>query len=87
VQPNPFGAARPREQVIAEREGKKETEVLKEQAHKEWKPNVRHTIFFEPIFSHFHFWIRVKKYNELMTAVMIQNVLIWQLCITCKGFE
>lgn len=41
VQPNPFGAARPREQVIAEREGKKETEVLKEQAQKEWKPNVR----------------------------------------------
>ncbi len=41
MQPNPFGAARPREQVIAEREGKKETEVLKEQAHKEWKPNVR----------------------------------------------
>ncbi|KAH8962867.1 hypothetical protein BDL97_05G123700 [Sphagnum fallax] len=38
--PNPFGAARPREQVIAEREGKKETEVLKEQAHKEWKPNL-----------------------------------------------
>lgn len=38
--PNPFGAARPREQVIAEREGKKETEVLKEQAVKEWKPNL-----------------------------------------------
>lgn len=35
--PNPFGAARPKEQVIAEREGKKETEVLKEQASKEWK--------------------------------------------------
>lgn len=41
VQPNPFGAARPREQVIAERTGKKETDVLKEQAAKEWKPNVR----------------------------------------------
>lgn len=35
--PNPFGAARPKEQVIAEREGKKETEVLKEQASREWK--------------------------------------------------
>jgi hypothetical protein len=46
VQPNPFGAARPREQVIAEREGKKETEVLKEQAHKEWKPNVRKLSIF-----------------------------------------
>ncbi|CAM6082052.1 unnamed protein product [Calypogeia fissa] len=38
--PNPFGTARPREQVIAEREGKKETEVLKEQAQKEWKPSI-----------------------------------------------
>ncbi|KAJ7551974.1 hypothetical protein O6H91_06G037000 [Diphasiastrum complanatum] len=38
--PNPFGAARPREQVIAEREGKKETEVLQEQAKKEWTPTV-----------------------------------------------
>jgi len=46
VQPNPFGAARPREQVIAEREGKKETEVLKEQADKEWKPNARKLSFF-----------------------------------------
>lgn len=41
LQPNPFGAARPREQVIAERTGKKEQEVLKEQAAKEWKKNVR----------------------------------------------
>ncbi|OAE33028.1 hypothetical protein AXG93_1913s1300 [Marchantia polymorpha subsp. ruderalis] len=40
LQPNPFGAARPREQVIAEREGKKETEVLREQAQKEWKPSI-----------------------------------------------
>jgi len=40
LQPNPFGAARPREQVIAERTGKKEQEVLKEQAAKEWKKNV-----------------------------------------------
>uniref|UniRef100_A0A7I4D283 CCHC-type domain-containing protein n=2 Tax=Physcomitrium patens TaxID=3218 RepID=A0A7I4D283_PHYPA len=38
--PNPFGAARPREQVIAERTGKKEQEVLKEQAAKEWKKNI-----------------------------------------------
>eukprot|EP00249_Psilotum_nudum_P012904 c24038_g1_i1 orf=169-1230(+) len=38
--PSPFGNARPREQVIAEREGKKETDVLKEQVKKEWKPNV-----------------------------------------------
>eukprot|EP00250_Pteridium_aquilinum_P012235 c2058_g1_i1 orf=100-1032(+) len=37
TRPNPFGAARPKEQVIAEREGKKETEVLKEQASREWK--------------------------------------------------
>jgi hypothetical protein len=50
--PNPFGAARPREQVIAEREGKKETEVLKEQAHKEWKPNVRHTVSFLNLYFH-----------------------------------
>lgn len=35
--PSPFGAARPKELVIAEREGKNETEVLKEQASKEWK--------------------------------------------------
>eukprot|EP00897_Mesotaenium_endlicherianum_P000420 jgi/Mesen1/10379/ME000081S09772 len=35
--PSPFGAARPREQVMAEREGKKEDEVLKELASKEWK--------------------------------------------------
>jgi hypothetical protein len=41
LQPNPFGSARPREQVIAEREGKKEMEVLKEQANKEWKPQVK----------------------------------------------
>eukprot|EP01018_Ginkgo_biloba_P019985 Gb_11731 [translate_table: standard] len=34
---NPFGDARPREQVIAEREGKQETEVLREQAKKDWK--------------------------------------------------
>ncbi|KAJ7552585.1 hypothetical protein O6H91_06G060900 [Diphasiastrum complanatum] len=40
TKPSPFGAARPREQVIAEREGKNETEVLKEQAQKEWKPNI-----------------------------------------------
>lgn len=38
--PNPFGAARPREQVIAERTGKKEQEVLQEQAAKEWKKNI-----------------------------------------------
>lgn len=38
--PNPFGAARPREQVIAERTGKKEQEILKEQAAKEWKKNI-----------------------------------------------
>lgn len=37
---NPFGAARPREQIIAEREGKKENELLKELAQKEWKPTV-----------------------------------------------
>ncbi|KAH9307629.1 hypothetical protein KI387_035540 [Taxus chinensis] len=40
---NPFGNARPREQVIAEREGKPETEVLKEQAKKDWKPSMRLT--------------------------------------------
>ncbi|GBG66640.1 hypothetical protein CBR_g66777 [Chara braunii] len=38
--PNPFGAARPRERVIAEREGKSESELLKELAAKEWKPNI-----------------------------------------------
>ncbi|KAI5076142.1 hypothetical protein GOP47_0008207 [Adiantum capillus-veneris] len=37
TRPNPFGAARPKEQVIAEREGKKETQVLKEQANREWR--------------------------------------------------
>jgi hypothetical protein len=52
IQPNPFGAARPREQVIAEREGKKETEVLKEQAHKEWTPTVRHTVSFLNLYFH-----------------------------------
>ncbi|XP_024524330.1 keratin, type I cytoskeletal 9-like [Selaginella moellendorffii] len=41
--PNPFGAARPREQVIAERLGKKETEILKEQAQRDWKPNAKLT--------------------------------------------
>lgn len=45
MQPNPFGAARPREQVIAERTGKKEQEVLKEQAAKEWKKNVCVVVF------------------------------------------
>lgn len=37
---NPFGNARPREQVIAEREGKPETEVLREQAKKDWKSSI-----------------------------------------------
>jgi hypothetical protein len=40
LQPNPFGNAKPREQIIAEREGKKESDVLKEQIQKEWKPSV-----------------------------------------------
>ncbi|GLJ24221.1 hypothetical protein SUGI_0461860 [Cryptomeria japonica] len=40
---NPFGNARPREQVIAEREGKPETEVLREQANKDWKSSMRLT--------------------------------------------
>uniref|UniRef100_A0A0C9S7Y2 TSA: Wollemia nobilis Ref_Wollemi_Transcript_7299_1760 transcribed RNA sequence n=1 Tax=Wollemia nobilis TaxID=56998 RepID=A0A0C9S7Y2_9CONI len=40
---NPFGNARPREQVIAEREGKQETEVLKEQAKKDWKSSIKLT--------------------------------------------
>lgn len=40
---NPFGNARPREQVIAEREGKPETEVLREQAKKDWKSSMRFT--------------------------------------------
>ncbi|MCO5597412.1 hypothetical protein L7F22_051489 [Adiantum nelumboides] len=40
TRPSPFGAARPKEQVIAEREGKKETEVLKEQANREWKSQI-----------------------------------------------
>ena len=41
LQPNPFGAARPREQVIAEREGKNERDVLKEQANRYWKLQVQ----------------------------------------------
>lgn len=44
VQSNPFGAARPREQVIAERTGKNEGELLKELAEKEWKPTVSASI-------------------------------------------
>jgi hypothetical protein len=51
LQPNPFGAARPREQVIAERTGKKEQEVLKEQAAKEWKKNVNIALSFYVSFS------------------------------------
>ncbi|XP_024529600.1 eukaryotic translation initiation factor 4B2-like [Selaginella moellendorffii] len=38
--PSPFGAARPREQVLAERQGKKEEDVFKEQAQKEWKGSI-----------------------------------------------
>jgi len=51
LQPNPFGAARPREQVIAERTGKKEQEVLKEQAAKEWKKNVSGLYFLLFVYS------------------------------------
>lgn len=40
LQPNPFGAARPREQVIAERQGVREADVLNELVKKEWKPTV-----------------------------------------------
>ena len=54
LQPNPFGAARPREQVIAERTGKKEQEVLKEQAAKEWKKNVSSALF---LFVPFKFYV------------------------------
>ncbi|CAI5501025.1 unnamed protein product [Closterium sp. Naga37s-1] len=38
--PNPFGAARPREQVIAERKGVTEADLLRELASKEWRPTV-----------------------------------------------
>eukprot|EP00898_Chlorokybus_atmophyticus_P006162 jgi/Chlat1/6547/Chrsp45S06019 len=38
--PNPFGAARPREAIMAERQGKSEREILQEQAVKEWQPRV-----------------------------------------------
>jgi len=51
LQPNPFGAARPREQVIAERTGKKEQEVLQEQAAKEWKKNVSGLHFLIIVYS------------------------------------
>eukprot|EP00899_Mesostigma_viride_P025526 jgi/Mesvir1/6158/Mv25340-RA.1 len=38
--PNPFGDAKPREQIIAAREGKKEVEVLQEVVKKEWAPTI-----------------------------------------------
>ena len=40
AQPNPFGAARPREAVIAERTGVKESDVVKTEAAA-WKPSLR----------------------------------------------
>jgi hypothetical protein len=40
LQPNPFGAARPREAVIAERTGVKEADVVKSEAAN-WKPKLR----------------------------------------------
>ena len=40
MQPNPFGAARPREAVIAERTGVKEADVVASEA-KTWTPKLR----------------------------------------------
>ena len=43
VKANPFGAARPREAVIAQRVGKDEKDLIREEAAAAWKPKVRPT--------------------------------------------